>query len=90
MNRLTYNLIFWPCFLLGFYTVQAVGRSGGVSGDASLTASVICLIVSVVCFVVTGIRTKTLGRSLWNLLWLLIPGACFIYALFIGISNKKV
>lgn len=89
MNRLTYNLIFWPCFLFGFYTVQAVGR-GGVSGDASLTASVICLIVCVVCFVVTGIRTKTLGRSLWNLLWLCIPVACCIYALFIGISNKKV
>ena len=89
MNRLTYNLIFWPCFLLGVFTVQAF-RFSPATGDAYLTAQVVCIIASIVCFVVAGIRTKTLGRSLWNLLWLIIPFACFIYALFIGISNKKV
>lgn len=85
MNRLTYNLIFWPCFLLGVHTAPSFRFSPGTS-----TAQAVCIIVCIVCFVVAGIRTKTLGRSLWNLLWLCIPVACFIYALFIGISNKRV
>ena len=77
MNRLTYNLIFWPCFIFGAKFAHA-------------TVNSLLLALCIVCFVVSGIRIKTLGRSLWNLLWLCIPVACCIYALFIGISNKRV
>ena len=72
MNRLTYNLIFWPCFIFGANFAHATVNSPNATNSSVLLA------LCIVCFVVSGIRIKTLGRSLWNLLWLCIPGG-YVY-----------
>lgn len=86
MNRLTYNLIYWPCFLLYVIILQGLGKSFSFNSGAPT----LCLILMIVYISVVAIRTMTLKRSLWNLLWLFIPIAHLIYPLFIGISNEKV
>ena len=79
MNRLAFNLIYWPCSLLSLMLIK--------SGAAEVF--VIAGILAIVCLVVAGFRIKALNRSLWNLIWLAIPLVAFFYALWLGITTNK-
>ncbi|SFP26485.1 hypothetical protein SAMN02910344_00911 [Ruminobacter amylophilus] len=84
MNRLVYNLTYWPCIIL---TINLYRNS--VEQNQNTTLLAIGSAVAIASIVIAGIRTKSMGKSLWNLIWLFIPFASFIYALYIGIANKK-
>ena len=95
MNRLAYNLSFWPTYFIAFATLKAGKntaddclRYGSHCSDSQMLY-IIGLIMCIIAFIIAGFRIKSLGRSLLNIIWMFIPIVAFCYALWLGITTDK-
>lgn len=77
MNRLTFNLIYWPCCILSIILLRESGTELFVGG------------LAIASLVVAGFRIKALNRSLWNIIWLFIPIVALFYSIWLGTTTDK-